>query len=206
MKVLFVGAHTDEEICFAGAIQHYSNRFYVAFSTCGLPELSNEFRESCDILDINSVASTLTVRKFDRQAIADFLYDHQKKFDCLFTHSIDDVHPDHKIVAEESIRVWRKRLITYLAPWNGNEDPNYFIEITEQQLEKKILALKSYRSQSHRHYMNEDFIRSWARYNGGKIGKLYAEGFKLVRGIDFADICSVNRECERMNIAERLKL
>jgi LmbE family N-acetylglucosaminyl deacetylase len=182
MKVLFVGAHTDEEICFAGAIQHYiGNCFYVAFSNCGLPELSKEFRASCDILDVNSVVSTLTVRNFDRQSIADFLYDQQKDFDCLFTHSANDVHPDHRIVGEESLRVWKKSLITYLAPWNGGEESNYFIELTGDQLEKKINALWCYRSQSHRPYMSSDFIRAQAVYNGIKCGKLYAEAFKVER-------------------------
>jgi LmbE family N-acetylglucosaminyl deacetylase len=184
MKVLFVGAHTDEEICFAGTMQKYENKFYVAFSTCGHPDLKKEFDASCDILDVCSVASTLTVRNFDGQAIADFLYEQQSKFDCLFTHSIHDIHPDHKIVAEQSLRVWKKSLITFIAPWNGAESPNYFIELTEAQLHNKIEALKCYKSQAHRPYMNEEFIRSWAIVNGIRAGVKYAESFKIERLIN----------------------
>lgn len=185
MKYLFIGAHTDEEICFAGAIQKYNdNCFYVAFSICGLPELKKEFNKSCGLLDVCSVASTLTVRAFDRQAIADFLYEQQKDFDCLFTHSISDIHPDHRIVAEESKRVWKKSLFTYLAPWNGNDNPNYYIEISEEHLEKKIKALSCYKSQSHRAYMSPDFIRSQAIYNGIKCGKRYAEAFRIEKLIN----------------------
>lgn len=182
MKVLFVGAHTDEELCFGGAIQHFNNGcFYVAFSSCGLPELEKEFRQSCDILDVNSVVYNLAVRKFNGQAVANFLYDQQKHFDCLFTHSVKDVHPDHRIVAEESLRVWKKSVITYMGAWNGNLDYNYFIELTDQQLEKKIQALACYKSQAHRPYMDPEFIRAQARYNGIKCGKLYAEAFKVER-------------------------
>jgi LmbE family N-acetylglucosaminyl deacetylase len=79
------------------------------------------------------------------------------------------------------MRVWKKSIFTYLAPWNGNENPNYFVEITQQQLERKIEALACYRSQAHRPYMNADFIRAQARYNGIKCGKLYAEAFKIER-------------------------
>lgn len=184
MKVLFVGAHTDEEVCFAGAIQHYSGGcFYVAFSTCGHPDLNKEFRASCDILDVNAVSSTLTVRNFDRQSIADFLYEQQTSFDCLFTHSSNDPHPDHRIVGEESLRVWKKNLITYLAPWNGCHDENYFIELSQAQLDKKIQALSCYKSQAHRKYMDPEFIRSWARYTGIKAGVRYAEGFQIQRYI-----------------------
>jgi len=181
MKALFIGAHTDEEVCFAGTIQTYAAKFYVAFSTCGHTDLKKEFDAACDVLDVNSVASTLIVRSFNRQAIADFLYEQQLKFDCLFTHSVNDIHPDHKIVAEESIRVWKKSLFTYIGPWNGAEQSNYFVELSEAQLEKKIQALKCYKSQAHRPYMSEEFIRSQARYNGVRCGKLYAESFKIER-------------------------
>lgn len=185
MKYLFVGSHCDEEICFAGAIQKFNNNcFYVAFSTCGHPNLKKEFDQSCDILDVNSVASTLTVRSFDRQSIADFLYKEQESFDCLVTHSVKDVHPDHRIVAEESIRVWKKSLITYLAPWNGQHEENYFIGLSAQQLSKKIEALSCYKSQVHRKYMDADFITSQAIYNGIKCGKRYAEAFRIEKLIN----------------------
>jgi hypothetical protein len=105
MKALFVGAHTDEEICFAGSMQHYNNKFYVAFSTCGHPDLKKEFDASCDLLDVCSVASTLTVRSFDRQAIADFLYDQQKGFDCIFTHSVNSGRGINESLEEKYIHL-----------------------------------------------------------------------------------------------------
>lgn len=185
MNVLFIGAHTDEELCFAGTIQkHNNNCFYVAFSICGSQELKKEFDKSCAILDVVSVASTQLFRSFDRQQIADFLHEQQKDFDLLFTHSVNDVHPDHRIVAEESLRVWKKGLLTYLAPWNGHENSDYFVELSEEQLNRKIQALSCYKSQSQRKYMDPDFIRSWAIYNGIRCGKRFAEGFRVQRLIN----------------------
>lgn len=175
MRALFIGGHSDEELCFAGAMQHYNSPHYLIFNY-GTAEYS-EFSTSCYILDCSYENSHAK----DPQGVADLLYSIRDKYDIVFTHSITDRHPLHRMVAEESLRVFNQSLLTYIGPWNGNEDPNHFIELTEEQLEKKITAMSCYKSQSHRKYMDPDFIRSWARYNGIKCGKLYAEGFKVVR-------------------------
>jgi LmbE family N-acetylglucosaminyl deacetylase len=70
-----------------------------------------------------------------------------------------------------------------MCPFNGELLPNYFVEISEQHLEKKIQALACYKSQSHRAYMDPEFIRSQAIYNGIKCGKKYAEAFRIEKMI-----------------------
>ena len=47
----------------------------------------------------------------------------------------------------------------------------------------KVNALKEYKSQAHRSYADEDFIRSLARIRGVQIGAQYAEVFEMVRWI-----------------------
>jgi LmbE family N-acetylglucosaminyl deacetylase len=188
MKYLFIGAHADEELCFAGTMAKMSEQghetTYIAQSWCGSGELLAEFLESVKILNVSKVwPGDRQVRHFrtNRARIADYFSQLNSGYDYVFTHSTVDRHPDHRTVAEESKRVFTGNLITYIGPWNGNEDPNYFIEISEQQLEKKIHALSCYKSQSHRAYMNVEFIRAQARYNGIKCGKEYAEAFRIER-------------------------
>lgn len=188
MKALFIGAHTDEELCFAGTmtklVQQGCVVKYDALSCCENDTIRGEFEDSCRTLGITlGQVHNLGVREFAGEAnqIADSFYTLRNNFDYVFTHSPVDRHPDHRTVAEETLRVFSCNLLTYIGPWNGNEDANYFVEITSEQLEKKIQALACYKSQAHRPYMNSDFIRSWARYNGMRCGKMYAEGFRVVR-------------------------
>jgi LmbE family N-acetylglucosaminyl deacetylase len=182
MKYLFIGAHTDEELCFAGTmIKLLADRHQVDYMAFDYGTSNDEeFANSCNLIGccVHLMDETPST---EPQYIADWIYPLQIRYDFIFTHSIYDRHPLHRTVAEQSIRVVNGSLATYIGPWNGNEDANYFVELSEEHLEKKIQALACYKSQSHRAYMNPDFIRSWAVYNGIKCGKKYAEGFKVER-------------------------
>jgi len=46
-----------------------------------------------------------------------------------------------------------------------------------------VAALECYRSQQHRNYANEEFIRNLARTHGIEIGRPYAECFEVVRWV-----------------------
>jgi hypothetical protein len=48
---------------------------------------------------------------------------------------------------------------------------------------KKVEALKEYKSQAHRAYANEEFIKSLARVRGVQINTNYAEAFEILRWI-----------------------
>lgn len=175
MKALFIGGHVDEELCFAGTLRTYKKPHYIVVSN-GTSN-HDEFSASCNMLGCSFEVSQTA----DPQRLADFFYSIRNNYDIVFTHSVNDRHPIHKMVAEASLRIFNQSLITYIGPWNGEEQANYFVELDRGDLEDKIQILSSYQSQAHRTYMQPDFIRSWARYNGIKCGKLYAEGFKVVR-------------------------
>lgn len=185
MKVLFIGAHTDEELCFAGTMQKYESH-YVAFSHCGNPELEKECEQSLDILGVSKrLIQNVTVREFHlSMQVPIFLNSFRHEYDTVFTHSIRDPHPDHRFVARQSLRFFKGNLFTYIGPWNNSENANYFVELSEEQLNRKIQALSCYKSQSQRKYMDPDFIRSWAIYNGIRCGKRFAEGFRVQRLIN----------------------
>lgn len=189
MKYLFIGAHTDEEICFAGTMAKLAEEGhhvqFLPMSWCGVEDLKDECLASSKILGIHLWVNNFIVREFHKDAnlVADYFYG-LKEYDFIFTHSKNDIHPDHRTIGEESKRIFSQNLITYIGPWNGNENPNYFVEISGAQLEKKLHALACYKSQTHRPYMNPDFIRAQAIYNGVKCGKRYAEAFRIERLIN----------------------
>ena len=155
---------------------------YLCLSFCGNYSLKQECILASKILGVIPVIHDFPVRCFSSQPnkIADILYK-RDQYDFVFTHSGSDRHPDHRTVAEASLRIFNCSLLTYISPWNGHEQPNFFVEITKSQLDQKIDALSCYKSQAHRHYMSPEFIRAQAIYNGVKCVKQYAEGFRSLR-------------------------
>ena len=58
-----------------------------------------------------------------------------------------------------------------------------FMNLEENHIKAKLKALNEYKSQKHRNYANEEFIRSLARTRGVQIGTKYAETFEIIRWI-----------------------
>ena len=72
----------------------------------------------------------------------------------------------------------------YELPWNNySTHTNFFIRISESELNKKIESLKAYNSQAHRNYMKEDFIHSLATVRGVQANSAFAEAFEVYRWI-----------------------
>lgn len=187
MKYLFIGAHPDDtDLSCGGTMAKLSEEGHkvrsIALSMCD-SALLDEFPEAAKILAIKESIHNFTVRTIHTQRgqLADYFFERRDKYDFVFTHSLTDRHLDHKTVAEESVRIFNGNVLSYIQPLNGNEYNDYFVELSEEQLEKKIQALACYKSQAHRPYMDPEFIRAWARYNGIKCGKKYAEGFQTQR-------------------------
>lgn len=189
MRILFIGSHTDDiELACGGTIAKQAHDiFCLVFSVCDNPSLHSEFRATFRHLGIkeeNTRVLNHNFRQFYWQQgqILDILIDMREAIQpqMVFTHSVNDCHQDHKIVAQESVRAFKNRnLLTYTHPWNGNGEENFFVEISKDNLDRKIKALSCYSSQQHRPYFNPEFIKAQAMVNGIKCGKLYAEGFKV---------------------------
>ena len=58
-----------------------------------------------------------------------------------------------------------------------------FVNLEEKHINTKVKALAEYKSQMHRSYANEEFIRSLARTRGVQINTKYAESFEVIRTI-----------------------
>jgi len=101
----------------------------------------------------------------------------------VFIPSLNDLHQDHKVIAEEGVRAFKNSsLLSYELLWNIISFHNTcFFELTLNQVEKKIKAIQEYKSQTFRGYSDPDFIKAQLKVRGVQVGLEYAEVFEVVR-------------------------
>lgn len=204
-RVLVLAPHTDDgEFGSGGAIARFLEErkevYYVAFSAAekSVPEghpkdiLRHEVKRATGVLGLpqeNLILLNYQVRDFPlfRQAILEDMIDLNREIvpDVVLLPSAHDTHQDHQVVAQEGFRAFkRSTILGYECPWNNlTFTTNLFVYLSEEQLTRKVSALKCYESQAHRPYANEEFIRGWARTRGVQIGHTYAEAFEVVRWV-----------------------
>ena len=106
-----------------------------------------------------------------------------KHFDLVFIPSPHDIHQDHTTIAQEGIRAFKNTTILgYELIWNNlTFNTECFIQLEKKHIERKVLALKEYRSQGQRNYLSDEFVFSLAKARGVQIGCEYAEAFEVIR-------------------------
>lgn len=204
-KILVLAPHTDDlEFGCAGTvsklIENGNEVFCAAFSACQqsvrkeFPTdiLITEIRAASKILGINSknlILFNYSVRTFNyhRQDLLDDILKLKAQIqpDIVFIPALTDVHQDHYTIAQEGFRAFKfSSLLSYELPWNNlSFNTACFMKLEERHILKKIEAVQQYKSQAHRPYANEEFIRSLARTRGVQINTLYAECFEVIRWI-----------------------
>jgi len=204
-KILILAPHTDDgEFGCGGSIVKFLEEgkevYYVAFSTAedsvpsDMPKniLEIEVKEATKRLGIpasNLIVYKFQVRKLNyvRQEILEELVKIKKEIspDLVFIPSPNDLHQDHYTVAMEGMRAFKQvSILGYEIPWNNiTFHTQAFIKLEKTHIERKIKALKAYKSQSHRSYASEDFIWSLAKTRGVQIGAEYAETFEVIRWV-----------------------
>lgn len=204
-KVLILAPHTDDgELGCGGAISKFVEDgmrvYYAAFSVAeksvpdGFPKdvLETEVNKAMEVLGIPKTDLRIYrygVRTFSyrRQDILEDIVSLRNELqpDLIFTPSPNDLHQDHKVVAEEAIRAFKRfTILGYEEPWNNiSFDTVSFIPLEERHIKKKIEALKCYETQRYRSYLNEEFIRGLARTRGTQIEVKYAEAFEVIRWV-----------------------
>jgi LmbE family N-acetylglucosaminyl deacetylase len=173
---------------------------YVAFSTAaksvpaGFPRdiLRTEVRQATSIIGIDEAhlrVYDFEVRTFPtvRQDILEEMIVLQQELnpDCVFMPALVDLHQDHKTVAEEGLRAFKRTTVmAYEIPWNNlNFSHQAYVRLEERHVQKKVDALACYRSQKHRNYVREDYIRNVALTRAIDVGCEYAEVFEVYRWI-----------------------
>ena len=200
-KALVLSAHTDDMEYGAGAtvrmlVESGVEVKSIVFSDCKksvdaskypLDVLKNECSAAAAHLGIND----LTIHEFDvrsfpsvRDEILQLIYDQRKEndFDLVLSHWVGDLHQDHRVIGEETIRAFMRTTTSiwqYEIPGNSPSfTPNVFVPITKEQLRQKIELLWKYESQvARRGYFTEEAIMSHVGYHGTRIGEPYSEAF-----------------------------
>jgi LmbE family N-acetylglucosaminyl deacetylase len=203
-RVLFISPHTDDAELGAGGtiarfIEEGKEVYYLVFSSCEASidaefppnTLVNECTNSCRALHIQPNRIKLLdyeVRTFPlfRQQILDDLIKvkNEVKPDLVFVPSSSDTHQDHRTIYWEALRAFKKEtsIWGYEHPWNNlTFTTDIFIRLEAKHFQKKLEALKQYKSQNGRSYFDEDYLRSLALTRGVQIDWEYAEAFELIR-------------------------
>jgi N-acetylglucosamine malate deacetylase 1 len=205
-KILVLAPHTDDGELGCGAtitklIEEGNDVYYVAFSICeesvpdGFPKnaLENEVKEATKVLGIKSenlIIFGYKVRKFNssRQEILEDIIVLRSKIkpDIVFMPCSNALHQDHLTIYQEGIRAFKHTTIYgYDLPWDTIEfRTTAFFTLAESHVEKKAEALRCYKTQNFRNYINDDFIYGLARVRGAQIAKEFAEAFEAIRIIN----------------------
>ncbi|MGA8849168.1 MAG: PIG-L family deacetylase [Dehalococcoidia bacterium] len=207
MRALLLSPHTDDIEIGAGGtliklLQGKDNNFcWVVFSTCenAVPQgLSPDTLRK----EFTAVASHVSITNYrihsfpnmnfpeHRQEILSELDKIKREFEpqLVIAPSLNDSHQDHKTIAEEVIRAFKKdtSIIGYELPWNNLVfSPQLLVKLTEEQMQEKWRILSLYESQFmvQRNYFSKDFIFGWARMRGTQCNAEYAEAFEVTRWV-----------------------
>jgi LmbE family N-acetylglucosaminyl deacetylase len=202
-RALVLAPHTDDGEFGCGGtmarlVESGAEVRYVAFSiaTRSLPPgfppdtLAREVAEATAELGI--APEGLTVHDFDvrtfpdhRQEILELLIEVWSEWrpECVFQPSVHDVHQDHRTIAEEGLRAFKRTTVLgYEIPWN-NFDFSYqaYVTLEQRHVDRKVAALSRYASQQHRRYANADYVWSLARTHGTNVNHDFAEVFQVYR-------------------------
>lgn len=202
-RVLVLAPHVDDGELGCGAsmskfLEEGIETYYAAMSTAdkSLPEgyppgtLKSELTEAMKVLGLpasNTMVFDFEVRTFSyrRQEVLDCMYGISREIqpDLVLMPSLNDMHQDHQVLAQEALRAFKTRTILgYEMPWNNiSFNTTCFVPLEQRHVARKIEALKCYETQKHRSYINPDFIKSLAISRGTQINREYAEAFEVVR-------------------------
>ncbi len=202
-KILILAPHTDDAEFGCGGtiaklIEQGNDVYSVAFSACKQSVLK-QFPEDILITEVKEASVELGIKKdnlilldyavrtfnYRRQEILDDILNIRNQINpsFVFMPTLNDLHQDHLTIAQEGLRAFKFcNIFSYELPWNNMIfSTSAFSILSEANLQKKINAINKYKSQAHRNYANEEFIRSLARVRGTQINEAFAECFELIR-------------------------
>lgn len=197
-RVLFVGAHPDDIELGCGALIHHilpfsEVRCVTLSDNQKNPALKNVVQEmyaSMAVLGVpreNITVEQFTTRNFPeaRQEILEYLLKLRRDFkpEIVFVHSKQDIHQDHNVVTEEALRAYRGTTVLGFDVVRSSYGffPHFLVEVTEEDVEKKIEALQQYTTYADKYYFDPAVLRATMVRHGALAERSYAEGFDILR-------------------------
>jgi LmbE family N-acetylglucosaminyl deacetylase len=197
-RVLFLGAHPDDIELGCGALLHHITKqtdvLCVTLSdnqkNPDLKNVANEHYRSMSVLGIPKekiILGPFTTRIFpdSRQEILEYFLKLRKDFqpDLIFVHSKNDLHQDHLTMTDEALRAYRGITVLGYDVVRSSYGffPHFIVEVTEEDVNKKIEALSQYETYRDRYYFNVELTRSIMVRHGALAECPFAEGFDILR-------------------------
>jgi LmbE family N-acetylglucosaminyl deacetylase len=197
--ILAVGAHPDDiELGCGGALcanRKVGNRIIAVFLTKG-GKSGNEYSRMCESKDALKVLGVDEVYfgDFPDTAIPnsfeaiEFLEGYEVKFkpDVIYTHSVNEIHQDHRTIGWLSYSAFRNslRVLSYESPRvTPSFQPTYFVDISNC-INNKWEALKCHTSQQNKRYVTYESIINLASFRGNQVGVKAAEAFEVIKYVE----------------------
>jgi len=197
-RVLFLGAHPDDLELGCGALLHHivqqTEVLCVTLSdnqkNPDLKNVKNEHYEAMVVLGVPQekiIFGPFTTRVFPdaRQEILEYFLKLRKDFnpDLIFIHSKQDIHQDHLTMTDEALRAFRGITVLGFDVVRSSYGffPHFLVEVTEEDVNKKIEALSKYETYRDRYYFNSELTRSIMVRHGALAEVPFAEGFDILR-------------------------
>jgi len=197
-RILFLGAHPDDIELGCGALIHQivkkTEILCVTLSdnqkNPDLKNVKNEHLKSMKALgvpDDKVVFGPFTTRVFPdaRQEILEYFLGLRRAFqpDLIFVHSKQDVHQDHLTMTDEALRAFRGITVLGFDVVRSSYGffPHFLVEVSEEDVQKKIEALSQYETYRDKYYFNSELTRSIMVRHGALAEVPFAEGFDILR-------------------------
>ena len=197
-RLLFVGAHPDDiEIGCGAFLASVSTAAEVLCVTLSenqeKPQHKNLVEEHYQSMSVLGVTAERTIvagfetRNFprDRQTILEYLYELNREHrpHIVFVHSRADIHQDHEVVTMEALRAFRGTTVLGFDVLRSSYGffPNFLVEVSEEDVEKKFLALSKYVTYTDKYYFDREIVRATLIRHGALAERPFAEGFDILR-------------------------
>jgi len=197
-RICFIGAHPDDiEIGCGALIAQIANQCDLRCVTLSdnqkNPDLLNlvvEHIRSMAILGVskkNIDLGTFETRRFPhfRQEILEYLIEinHSFRPEIVFVHTRSDIHQDHQTVTEEVLRAFRGVTVLGFDVIRSSYGffPHFLVEVTEEEVEKKVSALAEYKTYASKYYLDPSITRATLIRHGALAERPFAEGFDILR-------------------------
>lgn len=193
-RVLALSPHTDDAEFGAGGtiarlVREGAEVCVRAFTNCGEDGLADEFNAAAEALDVARVCKRYPVREFHnhRQELLEGLVSVRQVLgpDLVLCPASTDQHQDHQVIHAEAVRAFRGvTTLGYEMPWNQRRfDALAHVRLEPEDVEKKLAAIRCYKSQAERPYAREEAIRGLLAARGVAAGCRYAEAFEVIRWV-----------------------